>query len=353
MFSSSKLYKEDIEYITRFELDWSTVEDANILITGATGLIGTVLVDALMYKIKVNNLKCKVSALTRDKTRAQDHFKDYRNNDSFEIIQGDVAEKIETDKKVDYIINLASNTHPMLYATEPIKTIKSIVGGTKNILDLAVLHKTKRVINASSVEIYGENRGDTERFTEDYCGYINCNTLRAGYPEGKRLSEALCQAYIAEKKIDAVSIRLGRVYGSPFLQSDTKATSQFIRNAVNNEDIILKSEGKQEYSYVYVTDAVTALLLLMVSGKNGEAYNIASDEVKSFRDTAKILADMNNRRVIFETQNTTEKKGSSVVQKALMDSEKIQSLGWHANYDLRSGLERTVHILKDLSDAKE
>lgn len=349
MFSSSRLYHEDIEYIASFGVEWQQLKNSSILVTGATGLIGTVLVDALMYKNKNDGLNVRVFALARNKEKIQNHFRDYRGDDLFESVQSDIAKEVAVNEKIDFIINLASNTHPALYAAEPIKTIDSIVSGTKNILEFATKHDTKRVINASSVEVYGENRGDIEAFTEDYCGYINCNSLRAGYPEGKRLSEALCQAYLAEKNLDTVSARLGRVYGAPLLMSDTKSTTQFIRNSVNGDDIILKSEGKQKYSFVYVADAVTALLLLLGKGVKGEAYNIASDEVNSLYETAGILANINGKKVTFDMPNEKEQKGFSVVQKALMDSSKLKVLGWRGAYSLKDGLERTVRVLRDMN----
>lgn len=352
MFSESEIYQEDIDYISTLNIDWSVLRSKNILITGATGLIGTVLVDVLMYKNSKDELGVNVLALTRNVDNANSHFSGYIDNSLFRVIKADISEKVTVPEQVDYIFNLASNTHPVLYSTEPIKTIESIVIGTKNILNLAVQKKTERVINASSVEVYGENRGDVERFTEDYCGYIDCNTLRAGYTEGKRLSESLCQAYISEKEIDVVSARLGRVYGATVLPSDTKATTQFIRSAVEGKDIVLKSEGKQEYSYIYVADAVAALLLLLVDGSNGEAYNIADDEIKTFHETAEILAGVNGKEVLFELPSTDESKGFSVVLRALMDSSKLKALGWRAKYHLEEGLTRTVHILRGI-DGKE
>ena len=128
-------------------------------------------------------------------------------------------------------------------------------------LEFAYSHHALRCVFASSNEIYGENRGDIEKFPESYCGYINCNTLRAGYPESKRCGEALCQAYIQQKGLDIVIPRLTRSYGPTLLKSDTKALSQFLRKALLGEDIVLKSAGTQYYSYLYVADSVSGLLL--------------------------------------------------------------------------------------------
>lgn len=346
MFSKSALYKEDIEFVKNFDIDWDKLRNTTILVTGATGLIGTVIVDVLMSKNETEGANISVIATSRSIDKLRKHFSAYEKEPIFSAIQCDVTQEIALSQKVDFIISLASNTHPVLYATEPINTIETIVAGTKNILQFAVTCGAKRVINASSVEIYGENRGDVDRFTEDYCGYINCNTLRAGYTEGKRLAESLCQAYVEEKNLDVISVRLGRVYGSTLLATDTKSTTQFIRKSVNREDIILKSEGKQEFSFVYVADAVSAIFLLLTRGKRGEAYNVAHDEVKSLRGVAEILAKLNGKEVLFDLPTNVETKGFSVVQKALMDCEKIAKIGWKANYDLEAGLNRTVAIIR-------
>ena len=144
--------------------------------------------------------------------------------------------------KIDYVIHAASNTHPVAYASDPIGTITANVFGTQYLLDYAKEADCKRFVFLSSVEIYGENRGDTDKFTEDYLGYIDCNTMRAGYPESKRTGEALCQAYRKQMEMDVVIPRLSRVYGPTMLMSDTKALSQFILKSVKQEDIVLKSE---------------------------------------------------------------------------------------------------------------
>lgn len=138
-------------------------------------------------------------------------------------------------------------------------------------------HNSSRFVFASSNEIYGENRGDVEFFDENYCGYINSNTLRAGYPESKRCGEALCQAYIAKKNLDVVIARLTRSYGPTMLLSDTKAISQFIKKALAKEDIVLKSAGNQFYSFLFVADSVSGLLTVMLKGEIGEVYNIAEE----------------------------------------------------------------------------
>lgn len=347
----NELYLEDIENITKFNLQYSIIKNKSFLITGASGMIGSCLVDTLMMLNKKESLNIKVYALGRNEVNAKERFYKYWNDELFKFISCDINNdiKIEKVEKIDYIIHLASNTHPKAYAIYPIETITTNVIGTKRLLDYAVEHNCKRFVFASSVEIYGENRGDVEKFNEDYLGYINCNKLRAGYPESKRCGEALCQAYIKQKNMDIVIPRLSRCFGPTVLENDSKASSQFIKNGIDGKDIVLKSEGNQYYSYSYVTDAVLGILTVLLNGKNGEAYNI-SDESCDIRlkDMAQIIAKYVGKKVVFDLPDDTEKEGFSKATKARMDNKKIVEIGWRCQNDIKEALIKTIEIIKNM-----
>ena len=235
--------------------------------------------------------------------------------------------------------------------TDPIGTITTNIIGLQYLLDFAVEHHAERFAFASSNEIYGENRGDVEFFDEDYCGYINSNTMRAGYPESKRCGEALCQAYKAQKGLDVVILRFTRSYGPTMLMSDTKAISQFIKKGIAGEDIILKSTGTQYYSYQYVADSVSGLLTILLKGENGDAYNIAEEHSDiMLKDLAAIIAGINGKKVVFEIPDAIEAAGYSTATKARLDGHKLMRLGWMPMYDIKSGMERTISILKELQE---
>lgn len=297
----------------------------------------------------IEKLNCHIYAMSRNVQTAKKRFPNsYFENSLFTFVEHDVQMplKLTDEIQVDYVLHMASNTHPRAYATEPIDTIITNVYGTKNLLDFCVQNKVKRFVFLSSVEVYGENRGDVEKFDENYVGYLNSNTMRAGYPESKRCCEALCQAYIAEKGLDIVIPRLPRIYGPTMQESDSKAVAQFIKKAAAGEDIVLKSEGNQYYSFLYVIDAVTGILTVMLKGECGEAYNIADESNDAtLKEVAMILADIAGVRVVFDLPDEVERVGYSTATKARLDGVKIEKLEWKPKYAIMDGLKRAMEIL--------
>lgn len=348
---NNELYLEDVRYVAGLELPWEKLRDKSLMLSGATGMIGSFLVDVVLEKNIIDDLNCTVYALGRNKEKARERFNKFAVDPHFVFIPYDVKLPFERDNlgTVDYILHLASNTHPMQYSTDPIGTITTNIIGVQNLLDFAVEHHASRFAFASSNEIYGENRGDVEFFDENYCGYINSNTMRAGYPESKRCGEALCQAYKAQKGLDVVIPRPTRSYGPTMLMSDTKAISQFIKKGIAGEDIVLKSAGTQFYSYTYVADAVAGLLTILLKGVSGEAYNIAEEHSDiMLKDLAAIIAGINGKKVVFEIPDAVEAAGYSTATKARLDGHKLQTLGWKPKYDIKVGMERTIRILKSM-----
>jgi len=342
------LYTQQLEQLNNQPIDWEKLSNKTILISGATGMIGTCLIDALMMRNEIRKSNIHVIAMSRNESKAKERLGKYWNQMQLEYISCDINETIPECGHIDYVIHAASNTHPLQYSEDPVGTIASNIIGTKNLLDYAVFHGARHFCFVSSVEVYGENRGDTEKFDEGYLGWIDCNTLRAGYPESKRVGETLCNAYDKTYGLEFSIPRLSRVYGPTMLLSDTKAISQFIKKAAAGEDIVLKSEGKQKYSYTFVTDAAAGILYTILQGEKGQAYNVADEESDiTLKDLAQTLARIANTKVIFELPDEKERRGYSTATKAMLNADKLKKLGWNAQVHMPAGLRCTVEKMKN------
>ena len=349
---ASPFYQEDLDYLVGLPLPWEKLANSSIVISGATGMLGSLLIDALITRNVKHGLNCMVFAMGRSQTRLEQRFTVWRElwGKNLVFTELDINQPIMMGgpSELDYVIHLASNTHPVAYATDPVGTVMANVIGTQNMLELAVKRHAKRFAFASSNEIYGENRGDVELFDESYCGYIDCNTLRAGYPESKHCGEALCQAYRKQYGLDVVIPRFTRSYGPTLLSTDTKAMSQFLRNALNGENIVLKSDGMQYYSYTYATDAIAGFLTVLLKGEDGGAYNIASEKSDvRLKDLAQTIASEAGVKVVFDLPNATEQAGFSKATKARLNAAKLQTLGWMDKYDIHAGIARTLALMKE------
>lgn len=343
------LYAADLESLSSDgAILWDKLSGGAVALSGGTGLVGRYLVDAILYRNALHGMGCHVYLLCRKPEAAAKLFPD---SDFLHFVESDVNRPLpQLDIPEEaYMLHLASNTHPVAYATEPIATIMTNVTGLYNMLQAAVGIKAARFAFASSNEIYGENRGDTELFAEDSLGYIDCNTLRAGYTESKRCGEALCQAFRKQYGLEAVIPRLTRSFGPTMKLSDTKALSQFLLKALDGEDIVLKSDGKQFYSFTYAADAARGLLIALLSGEDGAAYNVAHESLDiTLRDLAELVAGAAGKKVVFDLPGSTEAAGFSKATKARLDGHRIAALGWRPRYTLSEGISRTLEILKTL-----
>ena len=343
-------YSDELRaYALRNEKLLHGFEGASFFVTGAAGLIGAYLIDLLIMASREFGLGLKVYACDRDRKLLEERFPpEYA--DVVSMLALDVCKDKLPEGQYDYIVHAASNTSPVDYATKPIDTIWTNIFGTKKLCELAVRCKTQRFLFCSSVEAYGRNNGDVDAFKEDYSGYVDCNTVRANYPAAKRCSEALLNAYAAEyPDFEFVTARIGRFYGPTVIRSDSKAPSQFIKNAVNNESIVLKSTGTQLFSWGYVGDCATALLTILAKGERNNAYNVSdSGSCRMLKDFAGIAAQSGNGKLEFVEQTATEKAGYSKVDKATLDTSKLVALGWSAIHHLETGIPRTVKYLREI-----
>ncbi|MBR4026767.1 MAG: NAD-dependent epimerase/dehydratase family protein [Lachnospiraceae bacterium] len=341
----NEFYKEDLHKVAKL----LPQKEFSILITGATGLIGSFIVDTLLYANEFLGTNYTIYAMGRSKERLESRFPYAKNNSKLYFIEQDICESINEEIDVDYIINGASNADPKSYSLYPVETILTNVLGTKNILEFANKKKCKQVLFTSTMEVYGEDI-KSESYTETDYGKINFNMVRSGYPESKRVAELLCKSYLLEYNVPSVIARLGYIYGPTMTKTDNKVVAQFIRSSIKKENIILKSEGKQVRSYLYVADTVSAIFSILFFGKSGETYNVSSSQsITSIRSMAEWFVKYRNTKLILEISNQT----NTFVQNNILDENKLRELNWEPFYNLEQGLQRTIQILESMESYKE
>lgn len=337
-------YKDDIMEIATLNLPWDKLSGSNILITGATGLIGSCLVEILMSR---PNKDFHIYASGRDEIRAKERFKEFENDPSFHFFKYDVMKPLEGDKSFQYIIHAASNASPNFFASKPVEVIKSNIDGVSNLIDYGIEHGLKRFLYVSTGEVYGE--GDGRVFTEEYSGYVNPISPRSCYPSSKRAAETLCISYGVEYGIDTVIARPCHIYGPHFTVSDNRVYAQFIRNVLASQDIVMKSTGEQFRSWCYVVDCASAILHILLKGENGQAYNIADETSNiTIKQLAEMIAEIGGGKVVMDIPSDSEKAGFNVVTKSIFSTEKLKSIGWSVRGNMNNKMYNTIEEMYNI-----
>lgn len=351
MFNTNQ-YNENLQETVKNIPNIDRLKDKSILITGATGLIGSAIVDTLIWGNLMNKSNIKLYVAGRNKDKMISRFGHLFSEDFLKFVEYDANHELEFKFDVDYILHGASNAHPIAYSQKPVETMLSNFYGMYNLLQYAKDHKVTRTLYISSSEVYGQKENNELYKEKDY-GNIDILNARSCYPSSKRAAETLCASFRKQYSLDVVIVRPGHIYGPTMTVDDSRASAQFARNAVNGEDIIMKSPGQQLRSYCYVFDCVSAILTVLLNGKSGEAYNISNKEsIVTIRELAESFANTFGGSVVFEKPGEIESSGYNMMSSSALDSSKLESLGWNGLYDVEEGVKRTVEILKSQSEMK-
>lgn len=313
------------------------LQNRNILITGASGLIGGALVDVLLsYPTGAH-----VYAMVRNTNKAEARFNQYIGRPDFHILEGDINNPLPCDIVFHYIIHAASNANPNAYSIDPVGTLWTTLNGTHNLLEYGREHSIERFLFVSSGEIYGN--GENTIWKENESGNIDTMSVRSCYPSSKRAAETMCVSYAEQYQLNIVVARPCHTYGPHFIDNDNRAFAQFARKARNHENIVLKSSGEQYRSWIYVVDCAVAILTILLCGENRQAYNIADiNSHITIKNLAELTASIAGTQVVYDIPNSTEKKGYSEMKRAIFDTSKLEALGWKARFTLEAGLRCTI-----------
>lgn len=347
MWIENITYLADLEQVVQDEnIFGKELEGKTILITGATGLVGQNIVNALLYFGMKRKVSVKVLALVRSEKKAQELYKQQLQacGSSLGFVVSDVTKLPDIAQKVDYIIHGASQTASSAFVKTPVETIETAIVGTKNMLELARSKRVTSFVYLSSMEAYGSPTEET-LLSENAGACFDSMSVRSCYPESKRMCEALCAAYAAEYNIHAKVIRLAQTFGLGVSNSDARVFADFARKALKNEDIVMQTKGDSSRMYLYTMDAVTAILTVLQKGEKGACYNAANKETYcSIKEMAELVSDTlseGRSKVTVQIDEENIKKYPPA-HKLKLDTTKLENLGWHARYGLDEMYRRMV-----------
>ncbi|MCM1231538.1 MAG: NAD-dependent epimerase/dehydratase family protein [Butyrivibrio sp.] len=349
----NSIIKEDMQNISTGIVPWNILNGQTILITGATGMIPSYMIFALLYQNEfVPEFHCTILAQLRSLQKAEKVFGDFLHRRDFHVIQADITEPIELNERIDYIVHGASPASPQLFTETPVDTIRPNILGTNYLLELACVKDVKGFLLLSSGEVYGQIQDGTI-ITEETMGVVQQLNMRNSYAESKRMAEMLCRAYMEQYGIPTKIARISHTYGPTIsFENDRRVFSEFVQNIIANENIVLKSNGEAIRPFCYLADAVEALFLVLLKGEAGQAYNMCNDNCcYTIRNLANILVGLFPERglKVMQEERTvgdTYTEGSSS-QKCFVDNARLRSLGWYPKVDVEVGFRRMIEAIEE------
>lgn len=346
----STLWIKDIDRTIEHNPWIEAFSGKSILITGIGGLVCSAVADILIRYNELHDVPVLFLAAARAKNKIKKRFGEYAERQYFKFVEYD-ATKAECDIPfpVDYIIHGASNSSPDKITKEPVETMLSNIIGLHALLKYAYKNNVSRLLYISSSEVYGSKKGN-ELYKEGQYGYIDILNSRNSYSVSKRASETLCVSFADEYGVEAVIIRPGHIYGPTATINDQHVSSQWAYAAANGKNIIMKSNGMQLRSYCYCLDAATAILSVLIKGKNKHAYNISNPKsIINIKQMAEMFVKSAGVELKMELPTISDIKAFNPMSNSSLDSSNLIDLGWKCCFNAEEGFSHTVQILREIT----
>lgn len=338
-----KVISSDIEIIAENKnIDWNQLSGKKILITGATGFFARYMIETIMYRNIRYNSDIRIIALCRNQEKAELLYGEYFNNSNIRFMFQDVTEDIDISGTVDYIIHTASPASTYECVSNPWGTVSANVNGFNKVAECAKRCGTKRIMFFSSYAVYGAQALNGKPNEQAVC-IVNMNHGIDIYALSKLLCEAMGKS--CQETFDFVSVRPSIVYGPGDTRSRKRLMTDFIENYLKNEPILLKSDGTAKRNFLYISDAVEAFFLVLLEGKSGEIYNVASDEEISVIELAKTFAKLDNCEGYVFAEGVKSKYLQNSYNVMSADNSKLKELDngvWREKVELSDGIKRTI-----------
>lgn len=328
---------------------WQQLQNASVLVTGATGLIGSCCIRALLERNRCSkDSNITVYALVRSVEKAEVFFSGYSEEDGLHYLVQDVCDSIPLES-VDYLIHAACPTASNFFTSHPVETADAIVLGTRNMLRYALENKVSSMVYVSSMEVYGDGNSEAgleHLLDESHVGSSDVTEVRSCYPEGKRMAENYCADFAAEYGVNVKIARLAQTFGPGIPKSDTRLFAQVARAALNDQDVVLKTTGESTRMYSYIVDAVAAILTILLKGKAGKAYNVANpDTYSSVRGMAEQVLEQfggGNGHVIIDVDPHASYPPEHHLP---LDISSLRELGWEPRVSMEEMYRRLIAYL--------
>jgi UDP-glucuronate decarboxylase len=307
-----------------------------VLVTGGAGFLGSFLCERLLQE------NCDVVCVDNFYTGTKRNIVHLLENPYFELVRHDITFPLYLE--VDEIYNFACPASPIHYQNDPVQTTKVNVHGSINMLGLAKRTKAK-ILQASTSEVYGDPTVHPQ--TEDYWGNVNCVGIRSCYDEGKRCAETLFFDYYRQHNLNIRVVRIFNTYGPRMHPNDGRVVSNFILQALNNEDITVYGDGKQTRSFCYVDDLIEGVIQMMnTPGDFTGPVNLGNPEEYSILELAeKIIALTRSKsKIVFEPlpqDDPLQRKPNIELAR--------DKLKWEPQKQLEAGLKETINYFRTLS----
>ena len=342
-FIENPIIKEDITTIISSIEDWTYFSDKTILVTGANGFIPSYIIYTLCSLNDILPKPTNIIALVRNKKKAENKFKSLLSNENFKLIVSDVSDA-KLNENLDIAIHAASQASPKYYGKDPVGTLKANTIGTYNMLEQAVEQKAEKFLYISSGEVYGVLDGSIPIIKEEYTGNVNITDVRSCYAESKRMGENMCVCFSHQYNLHTNMVRLSHTYGPGISLDDGRVFADFAKCAVNNENIVLNSDGSAKRSFLYITDMIIGMFKILLKAPSCEAYNISAETQTSILGLAKTICEIypEKRLKIKFKENTDENYIRSKSTSAELCNEKLKQLGWEQTIDIHKGFKRMI-----------
>lgn len=349
---NSETYLNDIRLTLEKNDFIKELSNKSILITGASGLICSNIVDLLLFSNKFLNLNINVYVAGRNEEKMKERFSIFNDSKFLHFIKYDADKQNAFNFKVDYIIHGASNAYPAIIQKYPIKTMLANFLGIYELLEYSKQNMVVNTLFISSSEVYGKKESIAP-FLENEYGFIDILDSRSSYSISKRAAETLCASYTKECNIKTTIVRPGHIYGPTAKREDNRISSQFTFQAIDGKDIVLKSDGKQLRSYCYVFDCSSAILKVLLNGDKGNAYNISNkDSLITIKKMAELISKNTNVDLKFENPSNEDKAAFNPMNNSALNADKLYKLGWNALFDSNIGVEHMINSIKEAEGKK-